>query len=146
MDDKPHSDKTDDFDFAKILGNFKVPGLDVDAIVASQRKNIEALTQANHRAYEGLQAVVKRQGEILHQTMDAVAHAARELAEPGPVHDKAAHQAELAKEALGRALGNARDLAEMIAKTNSEAFDLLGKRVTQNLEDLRESLRKIGKK
>ena len=146
MADKPQGDKFFDFDVSKFLGEFKMPGFDVEAMVASQRKNIEALSEANHRAYEGLQAVVKRQAEILRQTMDEVAHAAKDMTEPGAVHDKAAKQADLAKEAFERALANARELAEMIAKANSEAFDLLNKRFTQNLEDLRESFTKIMKK
>ena len=42
------------FDVAKAFGDFRLPGIDVDAIVAAQRKNFEALTQANQFAVEGL--------------------------------------------------------------------------------------------
>jgi hypothetical protein len=121
-----------DFDVAKYLGDFKVPGVDVETIVANQRKNIEALTQANKLAFEGLQNVVKRQVEILRQTMDEVAQVSK--------------QAEFAKEAFERALSNARELAEMIAKANSEAFDLLNKRFTQSLDEARDLITKAGKK
>jgi phasin family protein len=145
-DDKPHSDKFFDFDVHKILGDFKMPGFDVDAVLASQRKNIEALSHANRVAYDGMQAVVKRQVEILRQTMDEVAHAAKGITESGPVHDKAAKQAELAKAAFERALANGRELAEMVAKSNAEAFDTLNKRFTQNLQELRDSFTKIVKK
>ena len=60
-----------DFDVSKYLGDFKVPGVDVETIVANQRKNIEALTQANKMAFEGLQNVVKRQVEILAAQLSA---------------------------------------------------------------------------
>lgn len=135
-----------DFDIAKYLGDFKVPGVDVETIVANQRKNIEALTQANKLAFEGLQNVVKRQVEILRQTIDEVAQVSKDFAEPGSAQDKAAKQAEIAKDAFERALANARELAEMIAKANSEAFDLLNKRFTQSLDEARETFAKLGKK
>jgi phasin family protein len=135
-----------DFDITKYLGDFKVPGMDVETLVSSQRRNIEALTQANRLAFDGLQAVMKRQAEILRQTMDEASQAARDIAEPGSPQDKAAKQAEVTKETFERTLSNMRELAEMIAKANNEAFDLLNKRFTQNLDELRDTLAKSGKK
>jgi phasin family protein len=136
-----------DFDISKYLADFKVPGVDVETIVASQRKNIEALTLANKLAYEGLQNVVKRQVEILRQTIDEVAQVGKDFAEPGSPQDKAAKQADFAKDAFERALGNARELAEIVTKANSEAFELLNKRFTQSLEEARDTFVQVaGKK
>lgn len=135
-----------DFDISKYLGDFKVPGVDVDSLVSSQRKNIEALTQANKLAYDGLQAVVKRQAEILRQTVDEIAQATKDIAEPGNPQDKAAKQAELAKDTFERSLSNLRELSEMIAKANTEAFDLLNKRFTQSLDEVRDTFSKLAAK
>jgi hypothetical protein len=46
-----------DLDVSKAFAGFTFPGLDVESIVASQRKNLEALTQANQLAVEGVQAI-----------------------------------------------------------------------------------------
>jgi phasin family protein len=146
MATKQHADQFFDFDISKYLGDFKVPGVDVDTLVTSQRKNIEALTQANKLAYDGLQAVVKRQVEIIRQTVDEVAQATKDIAEPGTPQDKAAKQAELAKDAFERTLSNMRELSEMVAKANNEAFELLNKRFTQNLEEIRDVFLKGVKK
>lgn len=146
MATKQQAEQFFDFDISKYLGDFKVPGMDVDSLVTSQRKNIEALTQANKLAYDGLQAVVKRQVEILRQTVDEVAQVTKDIAEPGNPQDKAAKQTELAKEAFERSLSNLRELSEMIAKANTEAFDLLNKRFTQNMDELRDALLKGFKK
>lgn len=134
------------FDISKYLGDFKVPGMDIDTLVSSQRKNIDALTQANKLAYDGLQAVVKRQAEILRQTVDEIAQATKDITEPGNPQDKAAKQAELAKESFERALANLRELSEMVAKANTEAFDLLNKRFSQNLDEVRDAFAKLAKK
>lgn len=146
MATKQQADQFFDFDVSKYLGDLKVPGVDVDSLVSSQRKNIEALTQANKLAYDGIQALVKRQAEILRQTVDEAAQVAKDLAEPGNPADKAAKQTELAKEAFERSLSNLRELSEMVAKANTEAFDLLNKRFTQNLDELRDAFLKSAKK
>ena len=140
------TDQLFDFDVSKYLGDFKVPGVDVESLVSNQRKNIDALTQANKLAFEGLQNVVKRQVEILRQTIDEVAQVAKDFSEPGSAQDKAAKQAEFAKDAFERALANARELAELIAKSNAEAFDLLNKRFSQILDETRDAFQKAAKK
>ena len=51
-------------DVSKLISEFKLPGVDVEFALASQQKNIQALTAANQLALEGFQAVVRRQSEI----------------------------------------------------------------------------------
>ncbi len=132
-------------DFGKILTDFKIPNIDFEAYVAAVRKNVDALSQANRLAYEGLQAIAKRQIEIVRQSLDQAASAAREAAEPGTPHDKAAKQAELAKSAFEHALANLRELGELVTKANNEAFDLIQARFTQSLDEVREQIVKLGK-
>ncbi|HIJ37488.1 MAG TPA: phasin family protein [Rhodospirillaceae bacterium] len=131
-----------DLDITKYVGDLKVPGIDVESVVASQRKNIEALTQANKLAFEGVQAVFKRQVEIIRQTLEESASVAKELVEVGTPQDKAIRQTELAKEAFERALANARELSEIIAKSNNEAFELLNKRFSQVLDEIKDGIGK----
>ena len=133
-------------DLTKYLADLKFPNLDIEAYIAAQRKNIEALSQANRLAYDGLQAVAKRQIEIVRQSLDEASAAAREVAEPGTPQDKAAKQAELAKTSFERALSNLRELGELVTKANTEAFDLLQSRFTQSLDEVRDHLVNLGSK
>jgi phasin family protein len=134
------------FDISKYMTDFKFPNMDVEAYISAQRKNIEALTQANRTTYDGLQAVAKRQIEIVRQSLDQASAAARDVAEPGTPQDKAAKQAELAKVAFERALSNLRELGELVSKANTEAFDLLQSRFTQSLDEVRDQFVKLGSK
>ena len=52
-------------DISKLMEQFKIPGVDLGAVVEARRKDIEALTQANQQAYQGMQALAQRQAEIL---------------------------------------------------------------------------------
>ena len=99
--------------------------IDFDAVVASQQKNVEALANARRAAFEGTRAVAKRQAEILQETMNQTAKSFDALAKAGSPSEVAAQQAELAKEAFEKALGNLRELAEMVTKAQQGAIDTM---------------------
>ena len=130
-------------EFSKMLKQYKLPGVDVDSIVASQKKNLEALTSANRVAIEGLQAVVKRQAEILQETMNEASKAVDQLSKAGSPPEIAAKQAELTKDAFERALGNMRQLAEMVAKSNQDATNTINARISAGLEEMKEVALKL---
>ncbi len=134
----------EDFDITKVFADFKVPGVDVDAMLASQKKNIEALAAANKLAFEGVQAVMRRQMEIMRQTVEEAVGAAKGMAQPGSPQDKAAVQTDLVKDTFERTLSNMRELVEMMSKSNSEAFDLLNKRFAQTMDEVKDAIK--GKK
>lgn len=137
-----------DFDFtkmmdpSKLMGDFKVPGVDVNAVVASQRRNLEALGEANKLALEGMQAVAKRQSEIFRQVMEEASQAMRDIMTAGSPEDKAGRQTELVKDAFTRAIANMRELAEMVAKSQGEAFDVINKRVSESLDEVKAAIAK----
>lgn len=129
-------DLTRMFDISKFAGEFKVPGVDVDQMLAAQRRNVEALTAAQQLAFEGLQAVFRRQGEIVRQSVEQTSSLMTELMAPGAPGEKVAKNAELTKTAFEKALANAKELGEMVAKSNAEAADVLNKRFTESLDEL----------
>ena len=125
-------------DVSKMLGDIKIPGFDMSAMMDAQRKNIEALTAANQAAVQGMQAVAQRQAEILSQAMNEVSSVAQQLAGAGSnPQEMTTKQAELARKAFEQALANMRELAEMVSKSNTEAFAIINKRVTESLQELK---------
>jgi phasin family protein len=126
------------FDMSKMLGDVKIPGFDMQAVMDAQRKNIEALTAANQAAVQGMQAVAQRQAEILSQSMSEVSSIAQQLASSASnPQEMTAKQTELARKAFEQALANMRELAEMVSKSNTEAFAIINKRVTESLQELK---------
>jgi len=100
------------------------------------------LTQANKLAFEGLQAMFKRQVEIARQSIEESTAVARQLVETGSPQEKAVRQTELTKDAFEQALANSRELSEIITKSNSEAFELLNRRFFQILDELKDGIAK----
>ena len=125
-------------EFSNALKQYKLSAVDLDSLVASQKKNLEALTSANRVAFEGLQAVAKRQAEILQETMNEASKAVDSLSKAGSPPDMAAKQAELAKDAFERALGNMKELAEMVTKANQEATSTINSRISATLDEIKE--------
>lgn len=133
------------FDFKRYADQFQVPGLDSKALVEAQRKNIEAMSQANRVAFEGIQAVAQRQGEIFRQTMDEAAKTMQDVSAVNSPEERAAKQADIAKHAFETAIKNTRELAELGAKSQNEAVELINKRVSESFDEVRDSLKQAVK-
>ena len=127
-----------EIDVQKMMGEFRLPNVDVEAVVAAQKKNIEALTSANQLAVEGMQAVAKRQAEILRQTAEELQKNMQSLMENGAPDAKVAKSTELTKTAFEKAIANMKELSEMVTKSNAEAFDVINKRVAESLDEIRD--------
>jgi len=124
-------------DFGRLAEQFKFPGVDTSALIESQQRNIEAVTKANQVAFEGVQAIMQRQVEILSETMDETTKAVQAFSKTGKPEDVWAKQADLVKEAYEHGLSNLRQLTELSAKTNTQATDVLTHRVTDGLNELK---------
>ena len=124
------------FDFTKLMSQFQLPGVDFATLVDRERKNIEALAKANRIALESWQRLVRRQAEILQETMKKV------VADAGQVD--VMKRTDLAKEGFEKALANMQELAEMGSKSQREAFEVVRKRIEENVEGIRNFGKKAG--
>jgi phasin family protein len=129
------SNETPSFDFKKLLEQFKLPGVDLASLLEREKKNIEAFTKANMVAFEGWQALVQKQTEIFKDTMAQAIAIART---PNAV----GNQAEIAKEGFEKALDHMHALAEIAVKSQNDAFDIVRKRIQENLDEMRNLRRK----
>jgi phasin family protein len=110
--------------------------------MASQRKNIEAFTKSVQTATEGAAAVARRQAEILGAALEQAKTMMREMTVPGSPGETVAKQTEFAKKAFETAMSNARELAEMVESANREAFEIIRKRTSETLDEIRKSVLK----
>ena len=124
-------------DLSKMIGKFKMPGIDVSAIVESQRKDLEALAEANRQAYEGIKALAQRRNEILQEALQQWQEAMKDATGP----DAMQKNADRAKKAVQKAIENYRELAEMEADSRKKAWKVLQDRFQENLGHLQKMLR-----
>jgi phasin family protein len=127
-----------DMDVGKAFAGFNFPGLDLESLVAAQRRNLEAFTQANQLAVEGFQAVARRQVELARQSVDEASALLREWTQPSAPEERVAKNVELAKQAFEKSVANVRELGELVTKANAEALSVINKRVSEGFEEIRD--------
>jgi phasin family protein len=121
--------------------NGKAPTFDFEAAFSSQRKNVEALTAANQLAFQGAQAVFRRQVELVREAFDSFGSVSKEITAPGSAEEKLLKQAEFGKAAFESALANAREIGELVQKTSEDTIELLSKRVAANFDEVKAALK-----
>jgi len=137
---------TDPFtDFTKLLEQYKLPGVDMSALIAARRKDIEALTEANKVAYAGMQALVQKQTEILSKSMQDMQAATQKMTASGNPADVMTKQGEFVQQGLQTAFNNMRELAEMAQKAQAEALAVITRRAEQSMEEARNLMKDAGK-
>ncbi len=124
-----------DFDPARFMTDFKIPAFDAEGAMALHRKNVEAMTAAGQTAFEGAGAVVRRQGELAREAVEASAANMNMFFGDASFEDKAERSAALVKGAWESAVAGAGELAEMSTRTGRDVFGMLDKRVRDAMDE-----------
>jgi phasin family protein len=127
---------TPNFDPAAAFAPFAGATVDVDALIATQRRNVEALTAANQVAADGVKSFTTRQTEIVRGVFDDYAKAMNALIGVSDPQTGAVKQAELVKASFEKSVDSVRELAEIATETQTKTLDLLNKRVAESLEEV----------
>jgi phasin family protein len=124
-----------DFDVTKVMADFRFRPIDVEALMACQGRNIEALSQANQLAVEGMQAVATLHIEIARQAVEDVSALLRDLAQPASPEDRVTKNTEYAKQMIEKSVSHGREITMLATKAGTEAADVLRKRASEGLDE-----------
>jgi phasin family protein len=123
-------------DIKKLIEKFQLPNVDIDALIDWQRKDMEALTEMNRQASEGLKALVERRNEILRESLAEWQAAIKEATSTEAVSKRA----EAAKQGMQKAIANFRELSEMEAQARNNAWKVVQDRMQENMANLQKLL------
>ena len=126
-----------DYDVTKMFADFRFRPFDVEAVWAAQRRNMEALSQANQAAVEGVHAVARRQIEITREAFEGWSTLFRDLAQPASPEDRIAKNTEYAKQMIEKGVSHSREIATIATKASTDAAEILHKRANESLDELR---------
>ena len=124
---------------AERLQNLPLAGA-ASTIVESGRKDLQALMEANERSYQGLQAVVARQTEMLKASIVEWQGTVKGMSPADPRENLAKLDA-MGKAAFKQALDDIRELSELAAKSQAEAFDIVSQRIRANVDEVSKLLK-----
>ena len=91
-------------------------------------------------ASEGAKSVAAKQKEIVEASFRDAVEMVREFKPSGNPQDILAKQSELARKAFDAAIQNTNDIAELVKKTNADAFNTLAGRITESVNEMRGTL------
>lgn len=131
-----------DNDFFKSFTKFQAAPFDVQKLLEIQRKNLQALTEAQQLTVEGVQSIMGRQMEIVSQFMEEQSFLTNQLMREGNPEDKLSRNAELIKNSYEKAMANAKEISELVKKTNTKTTGILNKRASANFKEIRETVDK----
>ncbi len=133
------------FDAEKLKELFnvaKLPGVDADAVLAAQQKNVEALIEANKVVIAGYQDLYKRQVALFEaavaETRDKLAQAQGQPL----TADQATRNVEALKAAFEKAATDVKELAELAQKANTGAFEIVKARAEEAVAEFKAAAEK----
>ncbi len=131
-----------DFDFTKFTGEFKFPMVNVETLVESNRKNLAAMTTASTSAVESLKTIAQRQGDMIRAAMEDLSKHGSEVLAAATIEEKAAKQIDFAKKSYDLALANAKELGDLYAKGQTEAFNAINERIAELTDEVKAAIAK----
>jgi phasin family protein len=123
-------------DLARLLERLRLPRIDAEALLEWQRKDLEALAEANRQAYEGIKALVERRDEILRDTLAPWKEALRDAAGKEAI----ARQSESAQRGVQQVIDHIRELSEMEAQARSNTWKVVQDRMQESMASLQKLL------
>jgi phasin family protein len=128
-------------DMLRNFGNsFGLPQVDVDKLLETNRKNLEALTESAKVAAGGAQSLAEKQRELLQAGLREATALAREYHPMGSAQEILAKQTEFVKKVFDIAVQGAREQAELSRQSTSEAVKIIQERMKASLEEMRGSV------
>ena len=123
-------------DIAKLAQQYKMPGIDIDAVLQGRRKDVETLLEVGRITQSGAESLAQKQAEMLRASLEDLrsvlgAQGKTEGAKPDAV-----------RQAAEKALGNFGELAQIALKSQSAAFDAVRQRTQENINELKGLLSK----
>lgn len=133
-------------EFSNFFKELQGSPADFKTLLETQRRNVQAMTEAQQIAIENFRNLVERQSEIISQTIADNSTLAKGFISEGTPEEKMAKNAKLFKTAYERSIKNLRELSAMTQKANEEASNIINKRVSASMNEIQSSLEKTDKK
>lgn len=124
----------------EMVSKLKMPGVDAEAMVEQQRKNLDAVVETIRIANKGSHSVAERQLQLFQLASTQLLSMFAEVT-------TAEDRANLAKQAFESALAGSREVNDIVVKASEEAYGIARQRVTESVDALRKNFdRKAGGK
>lgn len=130
-------------DLSKYFPNVTMPDADPKALMEAQKKNMDALVEANKAAAAGYQDLFKKQLSVFEETMTEARKQVENFDASKMTPDAAKEQGEYVKAAFEKAIANMTVLAEEAQKANTTAYKAVSGRVEESMKEIQDLAKKF---
>jgi phasin family protein len=113
-------------------GGFKIPRIDTNAILDSYKKNLEILGLISKMSAEVCNGVVKLQSAFIKQFAEDMGSVMEKSAKPSEAFAKFS---EVTRDAVVKAMGNNKQISDLIVANGNELTALVAKRLRESVEE-----------
>ncbi len=126
----------------QFFGAAKLPAFDADAMLNVQRKNMDALIEANKAVMAGYQEVFKRQAALAEAAVAQSKDKINEMQGEPLSAEQFSRNVEAFQTAVQQSVTDARELAELVQKANLNAFEIVKDRATEAVTEFKSATEK----
>jgi hypothetical protein len=133
------------FDAEKVkemFGAAKLPAVDVDAVLAAQKKNMDALIEANQVVVAGYQDIFKRQVALFEAAFTNAKGKLADAKGQALTADQATQNVDAMKVTFEKAAADIKELAELAQKANVGAFEIVKARAEEAVAEFQAAAEK----
>lgn len=129
-----------------LKGFSQFPKIDKEAVMASHRKNLDALTEANKMAVEVMKSITQLQGQYLKQAFEDFSAVMKDTMGNVASKETAEKHGQHVKDQIAKAMDHGSAITNTLAKSKKEIFELMHNRFSESVEEFKESKEKLKKK
>jgi phasin family protein len=118
---------------------FKMPKMDMEAVLNSQKKNLEILGLMNKMTMEVCSGVTRLQTTFIKQLINDVGEVVSSGAKPSEAF---AQLSEITRDSIVKAINDGKKISDMIATSNNELTTALAKRCKEGPSEAQQAFKK----
>ncbi len=129
-------------DFSKTMSECKLPNMDIESMMAAQRKGLEAIATNNQKAFENMQAYMRRQSDLARQSMEATSGLMQAVMAAPTAEEKVAKQVEATKTTIEGCVSSLKELSELLSQSHVETMQTVSSAVCEGIDNIKGMMKK----
>lgn len=125
-------------DMTKMFEGAKMPGFDTEALTDAQKKNVQAIVDANRVAAEGYQSLFKKQVEVMQASVAELTDTMKEANTQPMSTEGVEKRVEMAKTQFEKGVAAFTEMSEAARKANEDAFGIIRARFTEGVAEIKD--------
>jgi hypothetical protein len=120
----------------RLIGILKYRGMDAEALLLAQQRNIRTFVDAQEAFARGIEGIAGAQADMVQKSVERASEAIPELAKHKTLQGLAQAQLEYQREAATAAMQNLQQMSDLVWNYQRSTFDLVNRTVLETVRNL----------